>query len=100
MKADIYNNYCYYYVTSSGLSNSVYQSKSVHISSESSSTSWFNSSTVSYDISNCHKCFNWVHMLQKKFTDPWFQLDGGTGLLCFILVIFTLYFLFVIVLLF
>ena len=31
-------------------------------------------------------------LLQKKFANPWFQLEGGTGLLCFILVIFTLYF--------
>ncbi|GAU45666.1 hypothetical protein TSUD_268320 [Trifolium subterraneum] len=53
-----------------GLSDSVYLTKSVHISSKSSSTSWIHCGNVSYDISNCHKYFNWVHLLQKNFADP------------------------------
>ena len=87
--------YNYYSVTSAGFSSSFCYTKSVHVSSKSSSTSWFNCSAGSYGISNSRKCCNWVYMLQAKPSNPWFQLEGGIGQLCFILVVFTLCFLFV-----
>lgn len=91
-----YINYYNYFVTSSGFSNSVYFTKSVHVSSKSGFTTWFNCGADPYDISNYHKYFNWLHLLQKKCAGPWFQLDCGTGLLCFLLVIFAFYFFIVI----
>jgi len=79
-----------------GFSSSFCFYQSVHVSSKSCPGSWFSCGSGSYAISNNHKCCNWVCLLQKKYSNPRFQLEGGTGMLCFVLVIFTLYFLFVI----